>query len=217
MTPQSDTQPDPEITAISEVYSTLKVLEPDAQMRVLRYVLDKLKLKLELESGSTRNRDRAIIDEDTIDETQQRHTEASHREESEEEEGYGISPGGQKWMTRNSLTANDLSSIFSIGGEEIDLVARKVPGESKSKRMRSVFLLKGLAAYLATGAARFAHTDVKETCLHYDAFDAANFAQNFRGMISEVSGSKDTGYTLTQRGLTAAAEIVKQLVQKPEP
>jgi hypothetical protein len=213
MTSQNNDQPDPEIAAISEVYSTLKGLQPDAQLRVLQYVTGKLNLTM----GSLRpERDAEPAETRTFVETAHTTPESSHKHEDEAEENDGISPAGRKWIRRNGFTVEGLTTIFSIGGEEIDLIAKKVPGDSKSKRMRSVFLLKGLAAYLASGAARFSHKDAKETSLHYDAFDANNFAQNFRLLAAEVSGSKDTGYSLTARGLTAAAEMAKGLVSPPE-
>ena len=214
MTSESSAEPDPEITAISQVYSTLKPLEPDAQLRVIKYVLDKLKLTLV--PAPSRAVERETISEEHSDQVDEPDAGVHTKGEHEDEVSDGISSLGRKWMRRNGLSVDDLSPIFSIGGEEIDLVLKKVPGDKISKRMRSVFLLKGLAAYLASGAARFSHADVKETCLHYDAFDAGNFAQNFRGLAAEVSGSKDTGYTLTARGLTGAAEIVKQLAGKAE-
>jgi hypothetical protein len=214
MTTESSAQPDPEITAISEVYSTLKALEPDAQLRVVKYVLDKLKLTLASTPSHTLGR--ASFSEEPRDKAEESDSSTRAAHEHVEDDSDGISPAGRKWIMRNGLSVDDLSPIFSIGGEEIDLVLKKVPGDKKSKRMRSVFLLKGLAAYLGSGAARFSHADVKETCLHYDAFDAGNFAQYFRGLAAEVSGSKETGYTLTARGLTAAAEIVKQLAGKAE-
>jgi hypothetical protein len=214
MTTEDSAQPDPEFTAISEVYSTLKSLEPDAQLRVVKYVLEKLKLTLALEPNRAPMRE--SLRQEHREHEEESDSGAHAKREHEEDDSDGISPLGLKWMRRNDLTVDDLSPIFSIGAEEIDLVVKKVPGDSKSKRMRSVFLLTGLASYLASGAPRFSHADVKQTCLHYDAFDAANFAQNFRGLAAEVSGSKETGYTLTARGLTAAAEIVKQLAGKAE-
>jgi hypothetical protein len=95
--------------------------------------------------------------------------------------------------------------------DEIDLIAKTVPGKGKRDKMRSVFLLKGAAAYLGTGAARVTHEQIKEACLHYDAFDVANFAVNLRSLSGEVSGTKEAGYTLTPRGLASATEMVKAL------
>ena len=78
--------------------------------------------------------------------------------------------------------------------------------------MRSVFLLMGIAAYLENGAARFDYQQVKEACLQYDAYDSSNFSKHVADFAGEISGSKDTGYSLTPRGMTAATEMVKQRV-----
>jgi hypothetical protein len=79
--------------------------------------------------------------------------------------------------------------------------------------MRSVILLKGVAAYLGTGAPRFTHEQIKEACLHYDAFDANNFAFHLKNLSSEISGTKESGYTLTPRGLVAAGKMVKEIIK----
>ena len=113
-------------------------------------------------------------------------------------------------MKRNGLKADQLSSMFSLGVDEIDLVAKKVPGATKKDRMRSVFLLKGVAAYLGSGTARVSHDQIKEACLHYDAFDNTNFSKYLKTMSSEVSGGKEAGYTLTARGLTEATELIRK-------
>jgi hypothetical protein len=124
----------------------------------------------------------------------------------------GVSPVPKKWIVRNGLQPQQLSAIFSIGSDEIDLVADSVPGKNKTDRLHNVFLLKGIAAYLATGAARFTHEAVKETCLHYDAFDATNFARSFQSFSSEVSGTRESGYTLNPRGLARATDLLKSMV-----
>jgi hypothetical protein len=56
---------------------------------------------------------------------------------------------------------------------------------------------------------------MKEAALHYDAFDAANFAAIFKGLSGEVAGDKGAGYTLTTRGLTNGTELVKAML-KPD-
>lgn len=124
----------------------------------------------------------------------------------------GISSVGHKWMRRNGIAANDLETVFSLGLEEIDLVAKTVPGKSTREKMRSVFLLKGISAYLGSGAARFSHEQVREACHHYSAWDKGNFANYFKSFASEVSGTKGSGYTLSARGLAAGTEVVKQML-----
>lgn len=200
---------DPEITAISLVYMALKDLDPGAQGRVLNYVASKLGMPIEQAKRERLKSGQGIEDPVVI------HPPGAESE-STEENGHtdldGISPAGKKWMTRNGLTGDQLSAIFSLGVDDIDLVAKNVPGKGKRERMRNVFLLKGIAAYLGTGVARFTHEQVKEASLHYDAFDATNFAANLKSLISEVSGDKSAGYTLTTRGLTNGTELVKSLV-----
>ena len=128
----------------------------------------------------------------------------------------GINAIAQKWMKRNSLGVAQLSTIYSLGGDEIDLIAQSIPGKSKRQRMRNVLLLKAIAAYLGGGAARIAHEQLKETCLHYDALDSANFATHLKSFASDVSGTKHSGYTLTQRGVAAATDLIKQLIAANE-
>jgi hypothetical protein len=199
MAKQTKTTDDPEIFAISEVYAALKDLEPDARARVLDYVAGKFNIpkpaKFEKEditpSISSNPRETNLEAEDDME---------------------GISPAGKKWITRNGIKPTQLMSVFSLGIDEIDLVSKSVPGSTKVQRMRHVFLLKGIAAYLGTGAARFTHEQVKEACLHYNAWDGPNFASNFKNLTADVSGSKESGYNLTAKGMTDAANLVKEMI-----
>jgi hypothetical protein len=194
---------DPEITAISVVYDALRTLDPEAQRRVLEYVAGKLGLP------SPQTDDESHQVPDTPEPLSVVSPKATGTEESDTSEG--VSPVALKWMKRSGLTASSLSALFSLGVDEIDLVAKKVPGENKKDRMHNVLLLKGIAAYLSTGVARVTHEQVKEACLHYDAFDTNNFASYLKSFSAEVAGTKGSGYTLTARGLTNATEIIKSL------
>lgn len=211
MTKKASGRQDPEIFAISEVYAALEELDSGAQSRVLKYVADKLGLgePIQVHSGTM-----GINEADDTNNAQGKteHTEHTEHKAEEDADLEGISPAGRKWITRNGLQLNQLSAIFSLGGEEIDLIAKSVPGNSKTKRMRSVILLKGIASYLGTGATRLTDQEVRETCLHYDAMDAGNFATHLKGLASEVTGSKETGYSLTARGIAGATELAKGMI-----
>lgn len=198
---------DPEINAISMVYDALRALNPDAQRRVLEYVEGKLGLRLPRSEGETYQAPEAE-DLPSTGSTQQTETEDGSASE-------GISPVALKWMKRSGLAASSLAALFSLGVDEIDLVAKKVPGDNKKDRMHSVLLLKGIAAYLSSGVARVTHDQLKEACLHYDAFDTTNFARYLKSFSSEVAGTKESGYTLTPRGLTNATEIIQGIVRAP--
>ena len=77
--------------------------------------------------------------------------------------------------------------------------------------MQSVFLLKGVAAYLSSGVARFTHEQISRLAFTKTPFDSANFAKSLKVLSAEVSGTKDTDYTLTARGLTEAKELLKEM------
>jgi hypothetical protein len=196
---------EPEIAAIGTVYQALAGLDAAAQRRVLEYVTKKLALNAVIAESL-----RPQIDEEATP------VAAIRRDEVEtpalDDEADGVNPVAQRWIKRSNLSIANLSAIFSIGGEEIDLVANKVPGESKKERMRSVLLLKAMASYLASGAARTGHKEAKEACEHYDAYDSANFAAYMKSFASEIGGSKESGYTLNARGLSSATELIRGML-----
>lgn len=199
---------DPEVVAINDVYSALRNLDTEAQVRVMRYVAAKLGLS-ELgiagprageDAGQYTDRFSSESVQDSMPET--------------DDQLQGISSTGKKWIARNGLQLSNISSLFSLGVDDIDLVAKKVPGKSKKDRLRSVFLLKGVAAYLGSGSARLADDDIREACMHYDAYDRPNFAKYVKELASEISGNKSSGYSLTSRGLNNAAEVVKEMLKE---
>jgi hypothetical protein len=201
MTMQNKQEEDPEIIAISNVYAALKDLDTEARSRVLSYVSSKFNISAPVSSF-------ASYKEEMPPARLEQQYDTSLKIEDEFE---GISPAGKKWITRSGISQSKLMSIFSLGIDEIDLVSKSVPGQKKAQRLKNVFLLKGLAAYLGTGAARFTHEQVKETCLHYDAWDGPNFASIFKSMAADVSGGKDSGYTLTAKGISEATNLVKSM------
>lgn len=199
MSEVTNQQPDAEIVAIGEVYTAVKQLEPEAQARVLSYVAQKLNISAQIMGRGAQKPIGAP-------------PFTGDQESDSEGDLEGVSPAGRKWMTRNGFDASELGTIFSLGVDEIDLVAKSVPGTTKVQRMRNVFLLKGIAAYLGTGIAKFTHEQMKEACLHYDAFDAGHFANLLKSFSPDVSGGKDIGYTLTARGLSEATALVKEMM-----
>jgi hypothetical protein len=205
---KKSTEGTPEIKAVAAVYAALDGLDPPVQMRVLRYASEMLGLTLDLSSnGSNPSPNRNDSEKEDAPTTI-----AALPEVQADDDAEGISAVALKWMKRSGLSAKSLQSLFSLGVEDIDLVAKKVPGASKKERMRSVLLLKGIAAYLGTGAARVTYEELKEACLHYNAHDLGNFAAYLKSFAPEVSGSKESGYTLTGRGISSATDLVKEIL-----
>jgi hypothetical protein len=206
----SNKERDPEFDAMRAVYTALKDLDAAAQNRVLDYVFKRLKLThnaFEPEAPGTSFSPQKLAEE--VQETTGAADDGTRKED--EDSLAGVSSVAQKWIRRNGLTAAQLSKIFSLGLDQIELVARSVPGTGKKNRMRNVLLLSCTASYLGTGAARTDDETLRESLAHYNAYDAANFARDIRALGPEVSGSKESGYTLTARGLAAAADLIKEM------
>jgi hypothetical protein len=196
---------DPEITALTAVYAALKELDPDAQKRVLEYVAKKVGVAPAQGGDSDTLNSSSAPNDSSL-------TSRNARTDEEEIGIEGISPVAMKWMRRSALNVEQLSSVFSLGADEIDLIAKSVPGNSMTARTRAVALLKCIAAYLSSGAARITAEQIKEACLHYDAYDPTNHSKYIKALASELSGNKASGYSLTARGMTAATEMIKEML-----
>jgi len=197
----------PEIDAYRTVYLALRSLDSAAQLRVLRYSAEMLGLKFEVPGAGGR-----ASSDDEENPSRESPVIASIPDAQTSNDIEGINAVALKWMRRSNLNSKSLQTLFSLGIDEIDLVAQSVPGTSKRERMRNVLLLKAIAAYLGTGAARVTYEQLKEASLHYRAYDAANFAAHIKSFAPDVGGTKESGFTLTARGLTAATDLIRGML-----
>jgi len=198
-----------ELKAVGTIYSALKPLDQPVQLRALRYAAEMLGLNLAVPTNKNSSSEDARAD---TDESASAPSTPALPTEAASDDVDGINAVALKWMKRSGLDSKILGSLFSLGIDEIDLVAKSVPGKNKKERMRNVVLLKGIAAYLGSGVARVSYEQLKEACLHYDAYDGANFASYLKSFAAEVGGTKESGFTLTARGLTAATDLIKQML-----
>lgn len=195
-----------EIQAMSTVHTALKNLDPAARSRVFRYAGEMLGITLDpaADRGGSESHEQKT--------TSSSASSFNSSEDNVSDEFEGINAVAVRWVKRANLNPISLQKLFSLGVDEIDLVANKVPGDSKKDRMKSVLLLKGIAAYLGTGVARITYEQLKEACLHYNGYDSGNFAAYLKSFAAEVGGSKETGFTLTARGLNSGTELVKEML-----
>ncbi|MCA9116539.1 MAG: hypothetical protein KDA79_15755 [Planctomycetaceae bacterium] len=200
---------DPELVALSSVCSTLAGLTTESQQRIVDYVVKKFELFTSTEGATATNSVSSLASSATGIPLGEHQT---YDQTDTPDDTDGISPVAIKWMQRNGLTVDQLGHIFSLGADEIDLVASSVPGTSKRERTRNVTILKGIASYLSTGVARITAEQIKEACLHYDAYDSPNHAKGLRGMSTELTGSRESGFKLTGRGLSAGAGLIRQIL-----
>ena len=225
-----EVQHDAEVDAIRIVFDAMKDLEPESQVRVLDYIATRLKIRVaksnEVNPGersrtSQNDEGRRVLAEasdteldDEIAEGQEQDDDDAGSQGDGDPNGdslEGINAVAQKWMRRNSLSAEQLSHLFSLGVDDIDLVAPKVPGDSLRQRFKSVLLLQGVASLLSSGAARVDHKKLKEAANHYNADVGTNFAKAMHAVAALVKGNAAAGYTLTTRGLNEAVDIIKKM------
>src|SRR6266849_5896529 len=204
---------DLELNAMAIIYAALKPLDSEAQGRVFDYVRNSFSLKDNPTFESARKQ---IV---TIDHGAeegggggpQREPGKGDSAAEEAVEGLeGVSPVAQKWMRRNSFSASQISSLFSLGVDEIDLIANSVPGKSKREKFHNVLLLQGIASYLGSGAPRIDDNKLRQAAGHYGADPERNLWNYIKGLAADVSGSSSSGFTLTARGLTSATELIRQ-------
>ncbi len=200
----NDSSEDVELAAMSQVFQLLRDLDQNAQKRILAYIakrLDLLPHQVESEMPTQTMRDNEMPSAGKAPD-----------ESIDPDDLSGISSVAQKWMRRNGLSADELSKLFSLGIDDIDLVAKSVPGKSMAERTKSVLLLLGVSSYLSSGAPRVPDDRLREALVHYDAYDSANFAKHLRTNAALASGTKESGYTLTARGLTSATEVIREML-----
>lgn len=208
---------DGELAAMTTVYSALKSLNAEAQTRVLDYVMQRFSLtplnrgnKAEFDSRSQQTEippDRS--EKERLEADDIRADKTAEKEDAEDLEG--VSPIAKKWMRRNGFNESQLSALFSLGVDEIDLVAKSVPGKNKKEKFHNVLLLQGVASYLGTGVAKIDHKSLKQATAHYGADPGGNLSSYMKDFAADVSGSYATGLTLTTRGLASATEIIKDM------
>jgi hypothetical protein len=211
---------DAELAAMAAVFNALRSLDIEAQNRVLEYVERRLGVQRTVAPLKKNVQVHDVTPEQTrrepVTAASSERPLTSDQHEQEESEGgglEGVSAIARKWLVRSGLTTDQVSRLFSLGVDEIDLVAANVPGKSTRERLHNVILLQGVAAYLNSGAPRVENEKLKEAIRHYDADVGGNFATYMKDWASEFAGSRAAGFTLTTRGLNSAKELIKQMTR----
>ena len=204
---------------MSAVYTALQPLRPQVQAWILDAVIARLGLEGTRASPGSQE---AVSGEPAPMASPVLKTNAEDPKDASSEQRAagsleGVSSVAQRWLSRTGLSSPRLGDVFSLDFDEIDLVARSVPGENKKARMRSVLILKAIASYLSSGVPRVPYEKVREACIHYDAYDGDNFAAYLKSLAKEIAGTKEVGFSLTPSGMTAASLLLKQMMGVASP
>jgi hypothetical protein len=122
----------------------------------------------------------------------------------------------QIWMRRHSLTEETLDQVFHIDDEKgtVELIA-PVLGSTKREQSINCYVLTGLMELLRVDDPRFSDETAVALCREQSCYDGANHSQTRQMFGNRLSGSKAAGWTLTQPGLDAAANLVKTIAGVP--
>jgi hypothetical protein len=139
---------------------------------------------------------------------------AQHGGHSDEphEVGEGICTKAANWIKKNAITREQLDHVFSIEAESIDVIAATMPESGKKKQTVQAYILSGVKSFLRSGDTTFNDSEARELCTKVGCYDSPNHATYTTGFGNLITGSKSAGWKLTNPGLSAGAQIVKQLV-----
>jgi hypothetical protein len=113
------------------------------------------------------------------------------------------------WMSRNKLTAEEIAHVFHVDGETVDVIADTVPGKNQKAQAINAYMLTGIAEFLKTGESKFTDKVARETCKKLGCYGETNHATYLKKPGNVLSGSKESGWTVTGPGMKTAAELIK--------
>jgi hypothetical protein len=124
----------------------------------------------------------------------------------------GLSARAITWLKQHGLTREHIDQIFALDGT-FDVIAARMPGRSKRQQTIEAYTVCGLRAFLQSGEPTFTDRDARLLCQRVGCYDPANHYNYMKGFDNRITGSKESGWRLTNPGLTAAAQIVSELAE----
>jgi hypothetical protein len=119
------------------------------------------------------------------------------------------------WIQQNSLTKEDLEQVFHFGENSVDVIASTIPGKTEKDKTLNAYVLAGLSSFLLTGEPKFEDAIARSLCQSAGCYGATNHATYLKSRGNEFTGSKDSGWTLTNPGLKRGAALVKEIAASP--
>jgi hypothetical protein len=117
----------------------------------------------------------------------------------------------RSWMARNKLTAEQLNHVFHIDGETVDIIIDSAPGKNQKQQTVNAYVLTGIRELIKTGDAKFDDKSGRDSCEKMGCYGPSNHATYMSKPGNVLSGSKDSGWSLTGPGLKSGADLVKEL------
>ncbi len=190
-----NSMPECELETMGFVLTALQKLEADAQVRVLKWVAEKLELSSIVQMGIS----------------------APRRLGSSDAAGAisGAAPylpaASSAWIKQNSMTAGELELVFHIEDADMALIAAEIPGKSTREKVLNCYVLAGVRELLRTGDASFSDKSARALCGEFGCLDTTNHSKYLNERGIELTGSKEKGWMLTAPGKKRGAALVKEI------
>lgn len=117
----------------------------------------------------------------------------------------------RQWFKQNGISLDHLQHVFHIENEKVEIIAPDIPGKSDKEKTINAYVLTGLSRFLLTGESKFDDKLARSICVSTGCYDATNHATYMKAKGNYLSGSKESGWTITGPGLKHGAEVVKQI------
>lgn len=122
----------------------------------------------------------------------------------------GSLPGrAVSWMRQNELSLEQLQHAFLIADGSVEIITQP-PGSSYREKVRSAYILTGIANLLRSGDQKFDDADARTLCERNGIYDPTNHSKYVKGG-NEFTGSREKGWILSMPGLKAGANLIKQV------
>lgn len=115
------------------------------------------------------------------------------------------------WLRKNHISREQLDQVFSVEDKTFDVIAATMPGKSKRQQTVEAYIICGLKSFLQTGEPNFTDKEGRQLCQKVGCYDQPNHYNYIRAFGNRIGGTKDSGWKLTNPGLTDAAQLIKQL------
>lgn len=119
----------------------------------------------------------------------------------------------QAWLRQNGLTQEQLETVFQIENDAVELIAATVPGHNDKERTLNVYVLTGVARFIATGDASFDDKSARKACKDLGCYNEANHSSYVKDKGNKMAGSKEAGWKLTGPGLSQGAALIKDVAR----
>lgn len=116
------------------------------------------------------------------------------------------------WMRQNDLSFDEVQQAFHIESGAVEFIG-EIPGKTNKVKVRNAYILTGISAYLLTGEQRFDDVVARALCSRFGIYDHTNHSKYLKGG-NEFTGSRERGWTLTNPGLKAGANLIKEVSSK---